>query len=99
MSAKRKNNPNQPELPMDSMAPGTTGEPQPAAAPSASVGEAAKPKPARNGKPEAAKAKPGGNGNGAAHVLAESVAAPVALRPFVPGKIELPLHRRVNRSF
>jgi topoisomerase-4 subunit A len=37
------------------------------------------------------------NGNGAMHVQAEEVE--VAHRPFVPGKIELPLHRRVDRSF
>jgi len=38
-------------------------------------------------------------GNGATHVLAENVAVPAPARPFVPGKIELALHRRVNRSF
>jgi len=39
-----------------------------------------------------------GNGNGGSHVLAEDVPA-VPLHPFAPGKIELPLHRRVDRSF
>jgi topoisomerase IV subunit A len=39
------------------------------------------------------------NGNGHAHVLAENVhTTPVPLH-FTPGKIELPLHRRVDRSF
>src|SRR2546426_12158447 len=38
------------------------------------------------------------NGNGETHVLAENVAAP-APHLFKPGKIELPLHRRVDRSF
>ena len=39
-----------------------------------------------------------GNGNGGeAHVQLEQVE--VAHRPFVPSKIELPLHRRVDRSF
>ncbi len=43
------------------------------------------------------------NGNGAlaageSHVAAEDVPLESA-RPFVPGKIELPLHRRVDRSF
>jgi topoisomerase-4 subunit A len=37
------------------------------------------------------------NGNGESHVLAEEVAVPHV--PFVPNKIELPLHRRVNTSF
>ncbi len=37
-------------------------------------------------------------GNGKTHVLAENVpAAPV--RPFAPGKMDLALHKRVNRSF
>jgi len=47
--------------------------------------------PAQNGK--------NGNGNGAHHVQAEEVVPVVAHKPFVPGKIELPLHSRVNRSF
>src|SRR5271170_1734782 len=50
-----------------------------------------------NGKP--AKAKPAKGGNGAGHIQAETAGAPVALRPFAPGKIDLPLHRRVDRSF
>jgi len=50
-------------------------------------------KPARGSKKSAAKA------NGDSHVLAEKVAAPVAHRPFAPGKIELPFHRRVDTSF
>src|SRR6185436_2853850 len=41
---------------------------------------------------------PGGNGNGDSHVHAEAVPT-VAHHPFVPGKIELPLHRRVNTNF
>ncbi len=39
-----------------------------------------------------------GNSNGANHVQVEDP-APVATRPFVPGKIDLPLHRRVDRGF
>lgn len=39
------------------------------------------------------------NGNGESHVLAEKVPDAIVHRPFVPGKVELPLHRRVNRSF
>jgi len=38
------------------------------------------------------------NGQGQMHVQAEEVEV-IAHRPFVPGKIELPLHRRVDRSF
>src|SRR2546426_4521762 len=38
------------------------------------------------------------NGNGETHVLAENVAAP-APHLFKPGKIDLPFHRRVDRSF
>ncbi len=81
MSAKRKNTPDQPELPID-------GAKTPA-------------------KEESAKAKQpsdtggtgNGNGNGKSpHVLAEDVPA-APHRPFVPKKIELPLHRRVNTSF
>ena len=41
---------------------------------------------------------PGGTGNGAQHVQAEHVEAPTRAA-FVPGKIDLPLHRRVDRSF
>src|SRR5688572_14416855 len=48
-------------------------------------------------KPEGdAKAKPG---NGDSHVQVENVDAAIVHRPFVPGKIELPLHRRVDRNF
>src|SRR5438552_545237 len=44
-------------------------------------------------KPKAAK-----NGNGETHVLAEEVAPPAPYL-FKPGKIDLPLHRRVDRGF
>lgn len=71
MSSKRKNNPNQPELPIPELPKGN--------------GEAAEPKRA-------------GNGNGKGHVLAEDVAVPAA-HLFKPGKIDLALHRRVDRSF
>src|SRR5580765_8461012 len=50
-----------------------------------------------NGK--AAKPRAAGNGNGHAHVLAENVPAPTVPHLFKPGKIDLPLHRRVDRSF
>ena len=48
---------------------------------------------------EAAPTAPAGNGNGNSHVLAEELPSPVAHHPFSPGKIELPFHRRVDRSF
>jgi topoisomerase IV subunit A len=38
------------------------------------------------------------NGQGEMHVQAEQIEV-IAHRPFVPGNIELPLHRRVDRSF
>jgi topoisomerase-4 subunit A len=69
--AKRKTNPNQPDLPLDGLK--TQNEPGP-----------------QNGKT---------GGNGKSHVLAESGAAPVVPHVFVPGKIDLPLHRRVDRGF
>jgi len=37
--------------------------------------------------------------NGETHVLAEAVPAEVAHRPFAPGQIETPLHRRVDTNF
>src|SRR5204863_2178621 len=50
-------------------------------------------------KPLRASKKAGANANGDSHVLAETTAAPVAQRPFAPGRIELPFHRRVDTSF
>ena len=49
-------------------------------------------------KPAPAETKPA-SGNGTSHVLAEEIPATIVHHPFVPGKIELPLHRRVNTSF
>ncbi len=60
MPDQRKNNPEQPELPIEPT-------------------------------------QPARNGNGEAHVLAEKVET--AAHEFAPGKIELPLHQRVNTSF
>ena len=87
MAAKRKNNSAQPELPIQAVPDSTPGTIN--AAPMA----------ARNGDGEDAKSKPPKNANGATHVQAENVGAPPPARPFVPGKIELPLHRRVDRGF
>src|SRR3954454_3958916 len=52
-------------------------------------------------KPNGDPAKPGPtkNGNGETHVLAEEVVVPVVPHLFTPGKIDLPLHRRVDRGF
>src|SRR5256714_6076928 len=71
MSAKRKTNPNQPDLPIADL--------------SEENGKAPKPRAAKNG-------------NGETHVLAEEVAPPAPYL-FKPGKIDLPLHRRVDRGF
>jgi topoisomerase-4 subunit A len=81
--AKRKTNPNQPDLPMEGLTPPKGREAKPAAGAGG------------NGEP---KRKASGNGKGASHVLAENVAIP-AHHVFKPGKIELPFHRRVDRSF
>ena len=87
MSDQSKVNPDQPELPI------------------AGAADSAPATPAANGNGEAAQSKPAknapGNGEGhdESHVLAENVVPSAPVRPFVPGKIELPLHERVNRSF
>src|SRR5437867_1729418 len=51
------------------------------------------------GNGQASKGRAAKNGNGQTHVLAENVGPPAPHHSFKPGKIELPLHRRVNRSF
>jgi topoisomerase-4 subunit A len=84
MAAKRKNNPNQPELPIEGVTPANGGAQPPH--PGNGNGHPPKTKSAKLGKDET-------------HVLAEKVALPAAPRPFKPEKIELPLHRRVNRGF
>lgn len=86
MSSKRKSNNSQPELPIEQLPDNTPGVVNAAPAPKDGNGAAPEPTPAKGG-------------NGATHVLAENVAVPPPARPFVPGKIELPLHRRVDRSF
>ena len=86
MASKRKSNPDQPELPIQELPDNTPGVVNAAPVP-------------KDGNGEAPKTKPAKGGNGATHVLAENVAVPPPARPFVPGKIELALHRRVNRSF
>jgi topoisomerase-4 subunit A len=80
MAKKRKNESNQPELPI----------------PGAKTPENGSLKEPANGE-----AKKKSDGNGHTEIVAESVPANLAHahRPFNPGKIELPLHRRVNTSF
>ncbi len=58
----------------------------------------AKPK-AEEPKAENSAASGSGNGEGGDHVIAEQVAPTVEHRPFEPGKIEQPLHRRVDTGF
>jgi topoisomerase-4 subunit A len=50
---------------------------------------------------EAKSKKPPSNDNGHSEIVAEAVPENLGHehRPFIPGKIELPLHRRVNTSF
>ncbi len=55
--------------------------------------------PITNGAPLPAAPDANGKENGEAHVLAESGAPVAPSKPFVPGRIDLPLHGRVNRSF
>jgi topoisomerase-4 subunit A len=90
MARKRKNNPSQPEL------PGVSGSGEKKEAPG-EIGP--KPKTVRNGHGEPSKSKRADNGNGETHVLAENVPSAAPIRPFKPGKIEFPLHRRVDRGF
>src|SRR5581483_11798454 len=71
MAKKRKNDEQQPELPID-------GKPK---------------------KPAPAGGNGSTNGNGHHEIVAEAVPATLAHRPFNPGKIEQPLHKRVNTSF
>jgi len=85
MAHKRKTDPDQPGHEIS--------------APPSSGGSA---KPKGNGEATAAgnaDAPNGGNGNGHTEIVAEPVPATVPPRPFVPGNIELPLHRRVDTSF
>jgi topoisomerase-4 subunit A len=86
MSAKRKSNTDQPELPIEELPDNTPGIVNAAPVPKGGNGDSPEHKPAKDG-------------NDASHVLAENVAVPAPTHPFVPGKIELALHRRVNRSF
>ncbi len=90
MSAKRKRDSDQPELPIPEAPQTSPGAVHAAPIPGNGNGSAAETAPA---------ATANGEGNGQAHVLAENVTHAAAAHPFVPGKIELALHRRVDRSF
>src|SRR5215831_3623015 len=99
--AKRKNNPNQPELPIEG-APKETGKTSSGGQPGAAESTAKTPADGDSAAGKAKRSKNGvenGNGNGATHVLAERVAPVAPAHPFKPGKIDLPLHRRVDRGF
>ena len=80
MAKKRKNESDQPELPIAGAKAPANGAPK---------------EPAGGGP------KKKGDDNGHNEIVAEAVPANLAHahRPFNPGKIELPLHRRVNTSF
>lgn len=80
MAKKRKNESNQPELPIDGAKPVENGS-------------------AKEAQKSETKKKRDSNGHN--EIVAEAVPANLAHahRPFNPGKIELPLHRRVNTSF
>jgi topoisomerase-4 subunit A len=88
MAAKRKKEQNQPELPIPEVPDNTSGTVHAAPMPGDGAPQPTPQKPAKNA-----------NGDGETHVLAEQVATPPPARPFVPGKIELAIHRRVDRSF
>jgi topoisomerase-4 subunit A len=84
MARRRKNDPSQPELPIPSEDPADLKK-------SKAASEVK-----TNG--EASKSKSTKTRNGETHVLAEEIARP-APHLFVPGKKDLPFHRRVDRSF
>ena len=95
MSSAKKNSPDQPELPIDGAkpapaAPAAPTKPVPATAPAAAT-------PATPAAEQPAAAAPPKNGNGEEHIHAEIV-EPVSPR-FLPGKIDLALHRRVDTGF
>src|SRR6478672_7887728 len=94
MAKKRKNGPEQqPELPIDGAAPAAkTGMGTPANGNGNGSGNGhTEPQEANPAKPGAASRE--------THVQAENVALTAPSHPFKPSKIELPLHRRVDRGF
>src|ERR1043166_4931003 len=93
MPSKRRNNPEQPELPIEG-APENGGKLKPSKEQMAN-----EQKQSDDSTGKTPRARPAKNGNGETHVLAESVATAPPAHPFKPGKIDLPLHRRVDRGF
>ena len=92
MPSKPQPNSDQPELPIDGTKPAPVAPVAPAAA-----AAPAKPGPAAPAAEQPAAAAPPKNGNGEEHIHAEIV-EPVSPR-FLPGKIDLALHRRVDTGF
>src|SRR5262245_19429215 len=82
MSPKRKNDPDQPELPIGNENP---------------KNPSGKTKPVKDGN--GTNGSDSGRTGGETHVLAENVATAPPAHPFVPSRLEQPLHQRVNRSF
>src|SRR5512141_970057 len=94
MLPKHKDDENQPELPI-----GEQGPTEPGHVKAEQPGGAVKPSQNGDGNGNGNRSKALPRGNGHAHVQAENVATAPPTHPFVPSKIEQPLHRRVNRSF
>jgi topoisomerase-4 subunit A len=96
MAPKPEKNPDQPELPIEG-----------AAAKAAAAGKSPPSDKTAEAPPSPPQAAGNGNGKelaeavpaGESHVQAESVALATVHVPFVPGKIDLALHHRVNRNF
>lgn len=110
MTRKRKKDPNQLDLPVISPQPAPGSAPQEQSAETSKEGGNIEPgaasEGAEGGKPKGTRSvKPGkqakAESNHAAHVEAESVPEALAHvhRPFNPAKIELPLHKRIDKSF
>jgi topoisomerase-4 subunit A len=93
MANKRRRDPNQLDLPAAASGEAASA-PSPGAASSAGPAGAPAPK-RRAGRTAPASA----NGNGGDHIVAEAVEPGAEPRPFVPGKVESPLHRRVDTNF
>jgi topoisomerase IV subunit A len=97
MARKGKNSPNQEELPLT----GSGGESPAEPAQSEQGADREVTAKRSTGPTDHTKNRAPTSGNGASHIRVEPTpeTAPHAHRPFNPTHIELPLHRRVNRSF
>ena len=94
MGKKRKTDPGQLALRMNGL-PDPNGAAAPPSAARPQPGNGSTPTPGADNVPATGQTANGG----AAHVVAESAAAAVVVRPFDPKQAEAPLHRRVDRSF